>query len=531
MLIALLTALLVILFGVLVLGVIEQNLIQQKKLQGRLILRAMQASFDVVYLPVENERPAKSPSMSSLVRAVLNNLDLSNLVIVDREQNVIGHSRAEMEGMVLDEPDLTRAMSDKKFIYRIVGEGSDASEMIFYGPLYREGAIVGAARFSLPLEDLHQAIATTKRLYVLYALFDAVVVILIGSLVLLRFLVKPVEAMVQATERMAAGDYRVQPPTRDSSEIGRLGRALSMLAGALRDKQAVVQRQLEKLERINAELKEAHGQLLHSDRLAYVGRVAAGIAHEVGNPLGAIYGYVEILREAHLPPEEAEVLGRLEAEIKRIDRTMRELLDFSRTKPAEAVHVHLLELAREAAILMKKQRGLDQIEVRVAENELPPVLLDGSQFQQVILNLLLNAADAMDGKGVIEVSAEQAPYDRAELLEAQLRGAPDETKVPFTDGVRRGIVFSEDIGPSEGAPTVRLHVTDSGPGMKADVLKQVFDPFFTTKPQGKGTGLGLAICQRIVSSAGGLIRIESRPGSGTRVSLIFPAAVKEQANG
>jgi len=525
--IALLTALLVILFGFLVLGVIEHNLIQQKRTQGRMILTAMQASFDVVYMPVEGERPAHSPALATLVRSILNNLEISSLVIVDRDQNVIGHSRSEMIGTVLDQPELARTMKEKKLIYRILGEGANSTEMVFYGPLYREGTIIGAACFSLPLDDLHRAVTATKRLYLLYAVFDAVLVILIGSAVLMRFLVQPVEAMVQATERMAAGEYRVQLPTKAGGEVGRLGRALGMLAGSLRDKEAVVQRQLGKLEKINAELKEAHGQLLHSDRLAYVGRVAAGVAHEVGNPLGAIYGYLEILREAKLAPEDAAVLGRLEMEIKRIDRIMRELLDFSRVKPAEAIRVNLLESARETATLMKKQRGLDQIDVRVAAAELPPVQVDPSQFQQIMLNLLLNATDAMEGQGVVDVTADVAHYDRAELLEARLPGAPSEQQVPFTDAGRRGIVFSDPIGPVEGTPTVRLHVTDTGSGMSGEILAQVFDPFFTTKAQGKGTGLGLAICQRIMSSAGGLIRIESRQEEGTCVSLIFPVAVKE----
>ncbi len=529
--IALLTALLVILFGLLVLGIIEHNLLQQKKTQGRVILAAMQASLDVIYMPAQGERAGASQNVPALVRAILNDLDISSLVIVDGQLNVIGHSRPEMIGSTLDEADLTHAMREKKFLYRIVGAPESASEMLFYGPLYRGGSLFGAARFTLPLEDLHQAVGATKRLYLLYAVLDAVLVILIGSTILLRFLVRPIEAMALATERMAAGEYKAPPANLGRGEIGRLNRALNMLASALRDKEAVNRRQLEKLERINTELKEAHNELLHSDRLAYVGRVAAGVAHEVGNPLGVIYGYLEILREANLPEEEAGVLTRLEAEIKRIDQTMRELLDFSRAKPAEVVRLDLLQAARVAANLMKKQRGLDLVDVQVAESESPPVFFDPSLFQQVMLNLLLNAADAMSGRGLIRVTCDAAPYDRAELLEARLPNSPDEAAVPFTDAVRRGIVFSDPIGPAEGTPTVRLHVADSGPGIPADVLVQVFEPFYTTKPRGKGTGLGLSICQRIVSSTGGVIRIESRPGAGTLVTLILPAAPKERANG
>jgi signal transduction histidine kinase len=287
----------------------------------------------------------------------------------------------------------------------------------------------------------------------------------------------------------------------------------------------VGKRQFERLERANRELQSAHAQLRHSDRLAYLGRIAAGVAHEIGNPLGAIYGYLEILRDLDLADADREVLDRLGKEIERIDRTMRGLLDFSRVKPAEPVPLDLPAAARETIELMKRQRGLDQVDVRVgATGRLPPATLDPTQLRQMLLNILLNAADAMSGRGEIRLDADAAPYNRADLMEARLPGAPSEEEAPFTDLTRRGIVFSEPYGPAPGALTVRLHVTDSGPGMSADVLGKLFDPFFTTKPPGKGTGLGLALCREMAAAAGGLIRVESRPDIGTCVSLIFPAA-------
>ncbi|HPM77854.1 MAG TPA: ATP-binding protein, partial [bacterium] len=286
------------------------------------------------------------------------------------------------------------------------------------------------------------------------------------------------------------------------------------------------------LMRANKKLKEAHDQLMHSDRLAYVGRVAAGMAHEVGNPLGAIFGYLEILREAELTAEDAEVVERITLEIKRIDKTMRELLDFSRIKPMRSEPTDLPALTAETVTLMKSQRGLDRVRVEILPvTDLPPVRLDPDQFKQVILNLLLNAADAMRDEGTITISAEAKPFERMELFKEQLPGAPSENEVPFTDCLRRGIVLSDRIGPVEGTPMVWLHITDSGPGMPADVLEHVLEPFFTTKPKGKGTGLGLAICLRIVASAGGLMRIESRLGVGSRVSLVYPAGEKEDNHG
>ncbi|HPQ71314.1 MAG TPA: ATP-binding protein [bacterium] len=530
-LIAALTAALIILLSFVVEAIFEQNLINQKKIQGRIALTAMQTNVDVVYA-AQGAARTTGPTMSGLVQGMILNMEFSTLVFVDREQNVIGHSKSEMIGMVLADEDLRKAMEERKLIYRVIGSDTGNPEMIFSGPIYREGTVIGAARFGLPLGDMVITLYNTKRILFLYAALDALLMILFGSLILMRVLVRPIEEMLTATERMAGGDYRIILPHTTAGELDRLAKALGRLASTLRDKEAVGKRQLTRLERANKELKEAHDQLMHSDRLAYVGRVAAGMAHEVGNPLGAIFGYLEILREAELTAEDAEVVERITAEIKRIDKTMRELLDFSRIKPARSEPTDLPALAAETVTLMKSQRGLDRVQVEVlpAPN-LPPVRLDPDQFKQMILNLLLNAADAMHDEGAITISAEARPFDRMELFEEQLPGAPSEKEVPFTDCLRRGIVLSDRIGPVEGTPMVWLHITDSGPGMPTEVLQNVLEPFYTTKPKGKGTGLGLAICLRIVSSTGGLMRIESRPGVGTRVSLVYPVDTKEENHG
>ncbi|MDP8224686.1 MAG: ATP-binding protein [Candidatus Lernaella stagnicola] len=523
LLIALLTGLLVILLGGVVTRLLEHHLVKQKRVQGRTALLAMQAALD---LRQEWGRTGRDTAqdMSHFVRLMAQNLELSSLVIVDEGQNIIAHSQADMIGLVFAEADLSRAMTERKLIHRLIGRDTETPEVVFSGPLYRSGKAIGAVRFILPINDLYVALTGMKRILWLYALMDALAVILFGSFMLWRLLVRPVEQMVQMTEKMAAGEYRVPAPPATKDEIGRLGRALAKLAATLADREKINKRQVKRLETINRELQEAHRQLLHTDRLAYVGRVAAGVAHEVGNPLGAIYGYLDILRDADLQPTERQVVERIEKDVKRIDSIVRELLDFSRVKEAQIENADVVELAREAVQLMKSQRGLDHVEVQVeTEAEVPPVRLDRQQFVQVVLNILLNATDAMDGVGRIRIRAEGALFERSRLLDPQLPGVPPEDEVPYTDHVQRGIVFSDAIGPGSESLAVFLHVTDSGPGMEPTVLGQMFDPFFTTKKAGRGTGLGMAICHRIIGAMSGLIRVESRPGQGSRVSLILPA--------
>lgn len=525
LLMALLTTLMVVLFGFVVIRLLEHHLIQQKRAQGRSILLAMQAHFDL-WEDVREHSAGRTtlPPLTMFVQEMAYNLELSSLVIVDEKQNVIGHSRSALLGFVLSEPELARAIQERKLLHRTIGAETDKPEMLFYGPLYQRGKILGGVRFSLPLDDLYAALAGTRRILMLYALMDALVIVLFGSLFLWWALVRPVEAMSAATERMVAGDYRVSLRHRGEDEIGRLSRALHKLATTLQDRDAVNRRQLEKLAKTNLELQQAHDQLLHSDRLAYVGRMAAGVAHEVGNPLGAIYGYLEILHDAESGRESSEIIRRLETEISRIDKIMKELLDFSRLRDEKPDQVDLLRAAGEAVELMRGQRGLDKVRVTIEPAAAPPTVeLNSQQFKQTLLNILLNAADAMNGQGAIRIDAERRAFDKSELMEARLPGAPPEEAVPFTDLQARGIVFSDGIGPGPGAPTVHFSITDDGPGMAPEVLGQIFQPFFTTKPPGKGTGLGLAVCHRLVSALGGIIRVESRPGVGTRVTLIYPA--------
>jgi C4-dicarboxylate-specific signal transduction histidine kinase len=235
---------------------------------------------------------------------------------------------------------------------------------------------------------------------------------------------------------------------------------------------------ISELERVNLELLRARESLLRAERLATLGRIASGIAHEVGNPLGAISGYVELARDrlqrASSPHEIDDFLARIGAEVGRIDAIVRELLDLAR--PAEQV-LGAIDLASplDAALrLARVQARFRHVEVALdVAPELPKVIADERRLAQVFLNLLLNAGDAMAGAGRVSIRAR-----------------------------------SEDGG-------VVVRVEDSGPGIAPEDLPRVFEPFFTTKAPGHGTGLGLALSQGIVEGFGG--RLGASNGAGGAV--------------
>jgi signal transduction histidine kinase len=281
------------------------------------------------------------------------------------------------------------------------------------------------------------------------------------------------------------------------------------------------------VQRVNEELERAQREVLSTDRLAYVGRVAAGVAHEVGNPLAAILGYLEILRERDGVDEAAhqDYVTRIEGEARRIDDIIRSLLDFAKPSGEGVSAVDAGEIADGATAIVTKQRAMDRVAiVRETDPDLPPVRADGKLLLQVLVNLLINARDAMPGGGRIVVRTSTTAFDRlAESLPTLTELRPDDPQ-SLTEVLRRSIRFSGKIPFPEGSAVVKMAVHDDGEGIAEEHLSSIFAPFFTTKTPKKGTGLGLAICQRIVEEIGGVVKAESRPGKGTVFTIYLPAA-------
>jgi C4-dicarboxylate-specific signal transduction histidine kinase len=311
----------------------------------------------------------------------------------------------------------------------------------------------------------------------------------LGAILLWRWVGRPVSRILDAAEALGGGATAgelplLAPPgeagghglTRAAVAFERAGAALVAERGRLADKIA-------ELERANEELVRARESLLRADRLATLGRLSSGIAHEVGNPLGAITGYVALARgrlRGAPHPEVDDFLARIGAEASRIDAIVRDLLDFARPAPPALGPVDLAVAVDAAVRLARVQARFRDVEVAVDLGAaLPPVIADERRLAQVFLNLLLNAADAMGGRGRVSVTA-----------------AAD---------------------PEAGRVTVR--VADTGPGIPADDLGRVFEPFFTTKEPGQGTGLGLAVCHGILASFGGAISAGNGAGGGAELAL------------
>jgi signal transduction histidine kinase len=291
---------------------------------------------------------------------------------------------------------------------------------------------------------------------------------------------------------MAEGQLSVSVPSRGAAEVARLSRSFNTMAAQLRADRATLEARLVELTKTTRDLESAQEQVLRGAKLASVGRLAAGVAHEIGNPLSAILGLVELVRGGGLSAEEQdEFLRRVQCETERIHVIIRDLLDFSRMGSAPAYaeegSADLALVVEDAVKLVGPQKDLRKIDVeRRVEDGLPRVRGRAERHTQVVLNLLLNAADALPEGGDI----------RVEIARAE-------------------------------PGFVTLAVSDSGPGIPESILGHLFEPFVTTKPSGKGTGLGLAVCLTIVEQLGGKIRASNPEEGGARFEVTLPAASED----
>jgi PAS domain S-box-containing protein len=246
---------------------------------------------------------------------------------------------------------------------------------------------------------------------------------------------------------------------------------------------------LREIVKMRRELEESQAQLLQAEKIASLGRLSAGVAHEINNPLAGILIYAELLqREMDSEVQGKQFVEEIINQTIRCQQIVNRLLEFSRHSLGERTHVDLNNIVDRCVELILHQALFHNIQVvRDLDPELPRFMGDTGQLQQVLTNLLINAADALQGQGNITISTRPSPE---------------------RDGV--SLIFS-----------------DTGPGIPAEIQDKIFEPFFTTKPVGKGTGLGLSIVYSVIQRHGGTIDVDSKPGAGTTFTIRLPMDFEE----
>jgi signal transduction histidine kinase len=328
------------------------------------------------------------------------------------------------------------------------------------------------------------------------------VVVMFSAHKIKALVLNPLDDLVETTEAIAGGDLSRRAGTTSSMEFARLARSVN---------------------RMTVRLLEEQARHAHLEKMASVGRLAAGVAHEVGNPLGAIAGYAYLLRRGLADTtgaNVAEALAGIERESARSVRIMRGMLEYARPRRRTAVLTDINASIQRAVETLTAQGTLEGIDLQLdLASGLPRLAGDTYEIDQVVVNILLNAADALGAAGRISIVTRRDPFES--MPAAGDRRATDPAGItiarPPSARVR---AWLNSVG--EPAEVITIVIADSGPGVPPDDAERIFDPFFTTKPPGQGTGLGLSIVARVVEGLGGTVWVRPAREGGAAFMMMFP---------
>lgn len=328
--------------------------------------------------------------------------------------------------------------------------------------------VIGAIFLGIPRSTVGEVWSKYK--YSFYGLMvgvSAIVAIILG-LIIARSISKPVQELSKGVDEVSKGNLDYQIKIKSGDEIQNLAHSYNQMAFKLK------------------EMRELEQQLNRQEKLASLGKLSAGVAHEIRNPLGSIKSYAAILRDRFLKGEkELSIIKIIIDEVNRLNDFIQEFLDFARPREPQIKEIDPLDVIHRTIQLAQTQFSSEKYHFEVPDsNPKGMIAADPNQLQQVLLNLVLNGCQAMSEGGTLKIS--------------------------FTDNVNNHMIG--------------IAVKDQGAGISEDVIKKIFDPFFTTRDE--GTGLGLSVANQIIENHHGRIKVDSVPGEGTTFTLYLPLADK-----
>jgi signal transduction histidine kinase len=375
---------------------------------------------------------------------------------------------------------------------RLVQGSGPSARLFVYRPFYGQNPVHDIAEASESLAPLHER----ARRQITGMVVESIVILLLatGATFALgfRFVARPVQELVAQARRIGGGDLTQRLRLTGHAELSELAEELNLMAdrlAAAQDRRLALQRQVEAE---TAAKLAALDQLRHADRLATIGQLASGVAHELGTPLNVVAGHAKMIASDEAPEENRDSARVIAEQAARMTAIIRQLLDFARRNKPQLSVGDLAAVTEHTIQMLSRLAQQRKAELRLsAARPAARVRMDEAQMQQAITNLIVNAVQAMPGGGVVEVDLAEVRRDERQYL--------------------------------------RLAIHDQGPGIAPEHLPHIFEPFFTTKGVGEGTGLGLPVCYGIVQEHGGFIEVESAVGAGTRFCVFLPVVSAEDS--
>jgi len=358
--------------------------------------------------------------------------------------------------------------------------------------------VLGVLDIVYSIDEIDRATKRSTIAIAILLLGLVVVASVFMSLFVHRLVYAPLRDLETGAMRISAGDLDQKIPVRSDDELGQLASSFNAMTVALKESQRELRewnRTLEhKVEERTRELRKAEAEAVRGEKLASVGLLAAGVAHELNNPLTGILTFSSLIRKK-MPDgsADAEDMDLVIKETKRSAAIIRRLLDFAREKAPEKKFADLNRLIEDTVRIIEQPAHLQDIKIELdLDRDLPQIWIDANMIEQVIMNMLVNAQQAIEKEGSITVRTRRTPQPRS----------PEPGARPVS--------------------MVEISIVDTGCGIPEANLKRIFDPFFSSKEVGKGTGLGLSVSHGIVKAHGGMIEVESAVGEGSTFRVYLP---------
>jgi two-component system NtrC family sensor kinase len=358
--------------------------------------------------------------------------------------------------------------------------------------------VLGVLDIVYSLEEIDRTVWRNTLTMAGFALGFVIVAAFCASFFVHRMVYRPLRDLEHGAKQISSGDLEHTIPARGTDEFGQLAASFNTMTAALRESQRELRdwaHMLEKkVEERSQKLLIAEQGAARREKLASVGLLAAGIAHELNNPLTGILTFSSLLRKKLADgSQDAEDVDLVIQETKRCSTIIRRLLDFAREKTPEKKYADLNRVIEDAVRLVERPAHLHDIDIVLdLASGLPPIWIDEDLIKQVVLNMIVNAQHAIEGKGSITLRSRRCPEPRS------------------AEPGARAVAMAE------------IAITDTGCGIPAQNLQRIFDPFFTTKGVGQGTGLGLSVSHGIVKAHGGAIEVESAVDEGSTFRIFLP---------
>lgn len=482
----------------------QRDMIRSEILRGNLLISSFKESL--VNFPAQ-KNPTYDFNLKSSFEMMMHEAGFSCALIMDsnKKQIYFGGSACDLKNELIGLTDQALKTGERttKFFGTVWGVfWRQSKDAVISSPVKWKGSIIGGISIAIPLVRVYETLRRSQKVLFIYIFINTAILTFIGLYRLSKIYLEPMYRLVKRADEYREDDGIFFAVRKEDNELNQLSKALNRMLERISGDREKLQSMVISLEKANLDLKQAQKEIIRAEKLASVGRLSSGIAHEIGNPIGIIIGYLELIKQKDITDDErAEYIIRTENEVNRINTIIRQLLDLSRPSEAGSKAVSVHEIINDISNVIKPQPMMANIKLELElAAEKDTVFADPNQLRQVFLNLIINAADA--------ICSSKKNITGELVIKSTIMPGSDSDDNPM--------------------PMLKLSYIDNGPGISYENLGNVFDPFYTTKEPGKGTGLGLSVSFMIIETFGGKIEATSIEGKGTTMTVSLPLYIGKE---